>query len=284
MICEKVDLYDFFALPREGRTGGYLAVFAHEKETEISVRERPAMLVVPGGGYNMLSEREAEPVATAYYAQGFQTFILDYSLQTAYHAPLIEAAMAVAYIRLSAEAYRVNKSHVAAIGFSAGGNLCGMLATLFADDAIKKALGKRAELARPDAVVLAYGVLSLGKFGHTGTADNITGGDEALKKRLSPELCVTKDSSPAFLWHTTEDDCVSVQCSVLYANACLEAGVPVELHLFEQGRHGLSVLNADVHGTAEIPFALARNAVWIELSLSWLKMRGFEVREKTEAK
>ena len=80
MICEKVDLYDFFALPREGRTGGYLAVFAHEKETEISVRERPAMLVVPGGGYNMLSEREAEPVATAYYAQGFQTFILDYSL------------------------------------------------------------------------------------------------------------------------------------------------------------------------------------------------------------
>lgn len=283
MIYEKVDLYEYFSLPREGHTGGLLTVLAHDKEKEISVRKRPAMLVLPGGGYQFLSEREEEPVAMAYYARGFQTFILQYSLKTAYPAPLIEAAMAMVYLRENAEKYRIDPSHAAAIGFSAGGNLCALLATLFADKAVKEALGKRAELARPDAAVLCYGVLSAGEYGHGETVDTISGGNEELRKRLSPEKCVTKESAPAFLWHTTEDDCVPVQCSMLYAIACLEAGVPFEMHLFERGRHGLSVLNADVHGTAEIPPSIARNAVWVELSLSWLKMRGFEVREKTEA-
>lgn len=283
MIYEKVDLYEYFSLPRNGHTGGYLTVYAHEKEKEISVRERPAMLVLPGGGYGMLSEREAEPVAMAYYARGYQAFVLQYSLKTAYPVPLVEAAMATAFIRDNAEKYRADKSHVAAIGFSAGGHLCGMLATLFADKAVKEALGSKAELVRPDAVVLCYGVLSTGKYGHQGTADYISGGDGALKEKLSLEKCVTKDSAPAFLWHTTKDDCVPVQCSMLYANACLEAGVPFEMHLFEQGWHGLSVLNADVHVKAEIAYPIARNAVWVDLSLGWLKMRGFEVLEKTEA-
>ena len=280
MICEKIDLYKYCSVPRGGCEGGYLKLYCYEAENEVRVRERPAMLVLAGGGYQFLSEREQEPVAMQYYIEGYQTFVLDYSVKTAYPAPLLEAAMAMVYIRENAAKLRVDSGHVAAIGFSAGGHLGGMLATLFADEAINKALGKKAELVRPDAVVLCYGVLSSSKYGHSVTIDTITGGDAALKKKLSPEQCVTKDSSPAFLWHTGEDALVPVQCSFVYANACLEAGVPFELHLFEQGGHGLSVLNANTHVTAEIPQNEARNAAWLALSHSWLKMRGFVVKEK----
>lgn len=280
MICKKIDLYKYCSVPRGKNEGGYLTLYCYDKENEISVRTRPAMLVLPGGAYQFCSEREKEPIAMQYFIAGYQAFVLDYTVKAAFPTPLLEAAMAMVYIRENAKKLRVDQSHVAAIGFSAGGHLCGMLATLFADEALKNALGKRVELVRPDAVVLCYGVLtSLPKYGDFTTINTISGGDEELRKKLSPEKCVKNDSAPAFLWHTTQDAAVPVQCSIMYASACLEHGVPFEMHLFEQGWHGLSAINANTHIDAEVPENLARNAEWIELSRSWLKMRGFVVTE-----
>ena len=277
MFYEKIDLYDYFSIPREGRTGGYLTVYARRKYTEVPEKKRPAMLVVPGGGYYMVSEREGEPIALHFVMAGYAAFELLYTIQTPFPVPFLEAAMAMIFIRENAEKYGVDPTHVGAVGFSAGGHLTGTLATLFDDDSAKKAFGKRAEMIRPDAVILSYPVLSTGEFGHDQTAEIISGGDKKLRKKLSIETQVTKNSSPAFIWHTATDDAVPVENSLMMASAYRKNGVPFELHIFERGRHGLSDIGPEIC-EPEIGPDVSRGGVWVELALSFLAMHGFEVK------
>ena len=109
MQCETIDLYTYFSVERKGATGGYLKTYAFEPSKEMSKRYFPAMLIFPGGGYRFLSDREGEPVALQFMAAEYQSFVLRYSLDTPHPAPLIEAAMAAAYIRENAEKYFVRK-------------------------------------------------------------------------------------------------------------------------------------------------------------------------------
>ena len=103
MIYEKIDLYDYFSVPRNGSKGGELTVYVREKYTEIKDRIRPAMLVIAGGGYNIVSERESEPVALEFLHAGFSAFSLRYSVNTPCPAPILEAGMAMAFIRENVE-------------------------------------------------------------------------------------------------------------------------------------------------------------------------------------
>lgn len=277
MISEKIDLYEYFSLPRAGAKGGYLTVCASEAFREMGgERRHPGVLVIPGGAYWMCSQRETDPVAFSFAAQGFQAFILDYSVQTAYPVPLVEAAMAMAFIRENEKKYGVNGKKVCAVGFSAGGHLTGMLATLFGDEHIKTALKEKAANVRPDAVVLSYPVVTTDeKLTHADTARTISGGDKALAQKLSVEKCVAKDSAPAFIWHTGEDAAVPVENSFLLASAYKKAGVPFELHVFEKGCHGLSVMNG--HTSFEIPEEFFCASAWTTLAVNWLKSRGFSL-------
>lgn len=276
MISEKIDLYEYFALPKKGATGGFLTVIASDVFLETGNAQRyPAMLVIAGGGYGMVSRREADPVAFRFSADGFQTFILDYTVNTPFPVPLVEAAMAMAYIRENAEKYLVNPQKVCAVGFSAGGHLTGMLATLFAEEAVKEALGAHAKNVRPDAVILSYPVVTCLKKTHGGTAEVISGGNEALKNALSIEKRVTENSSPAFIWHTFEDEIVPTENSLQLASAYKKAGVPFELHIFEAGRHGLSVMNGFTEHDLANTKLCARE--WMALAVNWLQSRGFTV-------
>ncbi len=276
MFYETIDLYDYFGLARGERTDGRLTVYARTANPENAAKLRPAILVVPGGGYNMLSFREGEPVALRFVAEGYAAFVLAYSVQTAYPAPLVEAAMAMAYIRRNAAQYGIDGDHVCAVGFSAGGHLVGMLATLFADQAVRDALG--GEHVRPDAVILAYSVLTNDpQLTHEDTVRNISGGDPALREKLSIERCVAADSAPAFLWHTAEDGLVPVECTLLTAAAYRRAGVPFELHVFEKGWHGLSTGEYELFEGDEQATYVAHVRVWIPLALEWLRRRGFAV-------
>lgn len=279
MIHETIDLYAYFHLPREGKTGGRLTVYARGAFGEMPGRQRPAMLVIPGGGYFMVSDRENEPVALRFLSEGYSVFCLTYTVQTPYPTPLLEGAMAMAYIRENAKKYAVDSAHVAAIGFSAGGHLAGMLATLYADKEITRVLGTRN--VRPDAVVLSYAVMTTGIKTHGGTADTISGGDPALREHLSLEKCVTKDSPPAFIWHTGSDGAVPVENALMAAQAYRSAGVPFELHIFEEGVHGLSVADIETAGGGEND-ALVNVPVqsWLPLLFTWLKSRGFAVKIK----
>lgn len=279
MIYEKIDLYEYFRLPRGDRDGGYLTAYVPEKSAEEKEKLRPAMLVVPGGGYSTVSCREGEPVAVRFFQAGYGAFVLKYTVKTPYPVPLEEAGMAMAYIRENAAAYFVDAEHVGAVGFSAGGHLAGMLATLFDDLNLKKILGERAVLVRPDAVILSYPVITTGIATHGGSADTISGGDDALRRALSLETRVTEKSSPAFIWHTGEDTCVPVENAFLMAESCLKHGVPCELHVFEKGWHGLSVINRETESGAGVPPEIRRNAIWVDLALSWLGARGFLVKD-----
>lgn len=272
MICKKVDLYEHFGKCRADANGGYLNVYVHASSEEIKPRLRPAILILPGGGYCFLSYRESEPVAIDFYARGYNAFVLEYSVNTPYPAPLEEGCMAVKYIRDQARNFDTDEKHVAAIGFSAGGHLAGLLATL-----------KRGETQFADckinAAVLSYPVVTMGEYTHEGSRKEITGGNTALFDKLSVEKRVDKNSAPVFIWHTAKDDCVLVQNSLMLAGAYAATGADFTLHVFEKGWHGLSLCNDEVSNLTEEETAVHKGAgIWTELAREWLKERGFCVK------
>lgn len=278
MICKEVDLYKYFNVERNGVSGGFLHTYVRMSSCELKKKTRPAMIVIPGGGYEFLSDREGEPVALAYLNKGYSSFVLKYSINTSYPTPLIEACMAVAYVRENAALYSVDKEHIAAIGFSAGGHLCGMLATLFAAEEITQALGQHAVMCRPNAVVLSYPVITMQNgLTHEGTRRVISASGKLSYNSFSIEKCVNKNSVPAFIWHTMEDTCVPVENSMLLASAYKNVGVPFALHIFEKGWHGLSLISEETCDVNNADLLLFHVGKWLELSLDWLQSRGFEI-------
>lgn len=276
MFTEKIDLYKYFGVERMGG-GGYLNVYVPSLITEIKPKIRPAMLIIAGGAYTGISQRETEVVAIKYMANGFTSFTLDYSVNIPYPTPLIEACMAVAYIRQNAKKFNIDAEHVAATGFSAGGHLAAMLSNLYYEKEIVCFLGDKVELARINAAVLSYPVITMGRYAHATTRDIITGGSEQLAELLSMEKRVTVNTPPTFIWHTVNDDCVPTENSMLYAEACRKAGVPFALHIFERGKHGLSLCNEETDKTDE-DMQFYDVGKWFGLALDWLKFHGFCVR------
>ncbi len=278
MRAERIDLYRHFNLKRESGSGGYLDVYAPFEVAGIKPKLRPAMLVIAGGAYTFISQRESAPVAVKYVANGYCAFVLNYSVNTAYPVPLVEACMAVAYIRENASKYRVDKNLVAAIGFSAGGHLATMLANIYDEKEVFEKLGNKTQMAKFNAVVLSYPVVTMGQFAHEISRDIITGNNPDLYEKLSMEKRVTANSVPAFIWHTFEDNCVPVENSLMLAEAYRRANVPLSLHIFEKGWHGMSLCNEEVNDRTEDEVKLEHVGKWFELSLDLLKARGFSVK------
>ena len=271
MINETIDLYKYYGRDRNGTNGGYLTVYARTESKEVKKRIRPAVLVIPGGAYTGVSDREGEPVALKYLDASFVSFVLSYSVKTKYPVPLNEAMLTMKYIRDNAEKYNIDKDRVCAIGFSAGGHLCGLLATTTDEEAAR--INVQAKDIKPNAVVLSYPVVTMGEYGHGDSRFNITGGDTSLYEKLSVEKRVNNNSAPAFIWHTYEDTCVPMENSLLLTSAYRKCGVPISLHIFEHGGHGLSLANDEVCDDG-IYGLYAENAnKWFELSLDWLKAR-----------
>ena len=279
MLQERVDLYRYFSVKRGKNSSGYLNAYVPDGTPELNVKKRPAMLICTGGGYGFLSDREKEPVAIRFLSKGYSSFTLEYTVRTAYPVPFLEACMAMIYIRENAEKYFVDRNHVCAVGFSAGGHLAGMLATMFDDDAVKKALPNKLELVKPDAVILSYAAITSDKrYIDSETFDVITGGKSALYKKLSLEKRVTGESSPAFIWHTADDDSVLLYNALIMAAAYCEHGVPFELYVFEKGGHGLSLADIETSLGEEDKRCDKNVQAWVNLADNWLKSRGFAVR------
>ena len=272
MIVDKIDLYSYFNLTKSEGVKDILTVYALENNREIGLsRKRSAMLVIPGGGYSFVSSREAESVALAYLQHGISAFVLDYSVAPfSYPTQLREAAMAMIFIRENAKKYFIDLETVGAIGFSAGGHLCGCLGNMFNSSVLEDL--PNLDFVRPTAVILSYPVtVSLEGKTHEGTFNNVSAGNKELANALSLDYCVTKFSSPAFIWHTVEDNVVPLYGSLVLAQKYYEHQVPFEIHVFEKGAHGLSVATDEVNSRND-------NAkVWVSLTVNWLKERGFYI-------
>ncbi len=245
MIYKTVELANEYALK-----GGTLECICLAMPYDVpTVWKRPAVIVVPGGGYAMCSEREANVVAMAFMARGFQTFVLRYSTApdgVAYPEQLLELAAAFDYVRKNAAALAVKANEVFAVGFSAGGHLVGNLSCSYA---LVEGLYGKALDCKPTAVGLSYPVIYY--EGHRGSFKNLTAAlpeeeRERMINALSLDKLVTKDTSPAFIWSTFEDQMVSCENSLRYALALKKAGVQFALHIYPVGLHGLSVCSYEI--------------------------------------
>lgn len=216
-----------------------------------SGQARPAMLVVPGGGYCFVSPTEAEPVALEFYRAGYNAFVLTYTVNPLTNAPLhkqplMDISRAVRLIRSKAAGFRVDPDKLAVCGFSAGGHLCASLCVHWKD--VPDPDPRYAGISnRPNAAILSYPVITAGEYAHRGSFDALLGQDPDPRELeyMSLEKQVAADTPPCFLWQTAEDDCVPVENSYLFARACHKAGVRYAHHVFTSGQHGLSLANDD---------------------------------------
>ena len=234
-----------------GLKGGSLECLclAHPYDIKEQAWQRPAVIVVPGGGYGMCSQREAGIVATSFLARGFQAFVLRYAVHAdgaAYPEQLLELAAAFDYVRKNAKQFAVNADEVFAVGFSAGGHLVADLACEHMT--VEEKYGKPLDCT-PTAVGLSYPVIYY--EGHKGSYHNLLGNlPEAERERLLPTLNlderVTADASPAFIWSTFEDGAVPCENSLRYASAMAKAGVRFALQVYPFGQHGMSIATKEI--------------------------------------
>ncbi len=278
MQIKSIDLYKAFSICPPDGAAGLLRAWLPETPMSGCVRRRPAVLIFPGGGYEHVSPREAEPVALRFTAKGYAAFVLEYSCGPhPFPVALREAAMAMKYIRENAQDLEVNASMVAAVGFSAGGHLCGTLGTLY-DDAVLKDIGS-SEVLRPDVLGLCYPVaVSWGKT-HEGSFQNLTFGDAELRSRLSLDRLVRPDMPPVFLWHTRQDASVPCRNSLIFATALAETQVPFALHIYHKGPHGLSVADETAYPAGKVPAVSADVTGWIESMMEFFREQGFRIED-----
>jgi acetyl esterase/lipase len=211
-----------------------------------NLRNGTAVVICPGGGYVRLAfEHEGRAMAEWLNSLGVSAFILKYRLKEYGHpAPLRDVLRSVRLLRSDADKWRIDPKRIGVIGFSAGGHLTATAGTLF--DAPEGRTGARLDKvsARPDFIIAVYPVITFRPpYAHEGSRVSLLGPDASgeLVDRLSAELQVTANSSPAFLVHGGEDKSVPPENSLLFYQALRKAGVPAEIHIYQNGGHGFGL-------------------------------------------
>ena len=232
-----------------------------------------SVVVCPGGGYGGLAlDHEGKQVADWLNGIGVTAVVLKYRLGPRYHHPamLDDAGRAVRTVRARSKEWGLDPKRVAILGFSAGGHLASTAGTHFDAGKAEAPDPVDRESSRPDRMILVYPVIALATpYGHQGSKRNLLGENPPpeLVESLSNETQVRPDTPPAFLGHTNADPGVPPENSLLFALALRKAKVPLELHVFEKGRHGLGLGGGD-----------AAFAAWPKLCETWLAGQGFLTR------
>lgn len=295
---------------REGRTDVTLTTYVLEDSPEmLGGARRPAVLVCPGGAYLSCSDREGEPIAMAFAAMGYHAFVLRYGVymegvpgmfipepgaevpvkeHCVHPNPIRDIARAMLEIRAHADEWLVDVDRIAVCGFSAGAHNSAMYATNWHKPVISEYFGKPAEQFCPAACILGYTLsdyvfmkenaaaatdpIAAGLFAVSNTAflGSPAPSDELLAE-VSPARNVTENTPPTFLWATSEDSLVPVQHTILMAKALADKKIPFEVHIYENGPHGLAT--ATQASAAALSNCRADVATWLPLCDTWLKKR-----------
>lgn len=278
-------------------------ILDNSKEFKTNIN-RPAVIICPGGGYLEVSDRESEPVAMRFAAQGYHTFILRYNTyfnkrisdfnnppkgneRSIFPGPLFDLAKSMTIIKENANKWFVDIGKVFICGFSAGAHLAASMGVHWQDDFLKKKFRVDSKIFKPNAIILGYPLtdynLMKEKLLHenqneslrryfeiSGKAvfgkDNPT--DEELSK-LSPVNYVTSNTPPTFIWHTANDSMVYVENSLKFASQLTKNKIPYELHIFEDGPHGLSLCDETTAG--EEIHINPHCSIWFDLAIDWMK-------------
>jgi len=221
----------------------------------------PTIVVLPGGGYSERVSHEGKTIAEFYNSQGFNAFVVDYRvLPYKFPCALTDAQRAIKIIKSRADEFHVDVDKIFVIGFSAGGHLASCVATM--EDYAK--IGDELDDINPNVTgaILSYPVIS--GYKEDGwiarCVENIAEGTNTTAHELSTHKLVSENTPPCFIWHTSEDQTVDVQHSLLFAKALKDKKIPFEMHIFPFGHHGLGLAQA----TKDV-------SKWSYLSTEWIK-------------
>lgn len=308
MYSTKIKLYD-------GRDDVTLTTYVLDDSPEmLKGKKRPAVLICPGGAYLSCSDREGEPVAMRFAAMGYHAFVLRYSTymegqmgfppmneapkvkpHCVHPAPMRDIALAMLYIKDHSDAWLVDNDRIAICGFSAGAHNCAMYSVYWNKPLITEFFGEAPERFRPAATILGYtlsdyvlmkeatemdemakGLFAMSNLAFAGTMDP----DDETLVSISPARLVDDATPPMFLWATSGDNLVPVAHTTAMAHALALKKIPFEMHVFEEGDHGLSLATQATAG--------ARNQIngdamkWTELAERWLEKRfAFDLPESS---
>lgn len=239
-----------------------------------------AVVICPGGGYGFLADdHEGKQVAEFFAAKGVTAFVLKYRIVAKdrpgplHPAPLTDAQRAIRTVRWKAKDYGIDESKVGIMGFSAGGHLASSAGTHF--DSGSKVRGGVEQLeyrsCRPDFLIVAYPVISMEDgVTHGGSRKNLLGDrpDPKLVEYLSNDKAVTADTPPTFIFHTSADTVVLPENATRFYAALKAAKVPVEMHIYEKGKHGVG-LGSDAKWTGGEKSV----ATWPDRLTDWMTSR-----------
>ena len=228
-------------------------------------RSDAAIVIFPGGAYVGLADHEGAGYAEFLAGQGITAFVVKYRVAPhKFPLELLDARRAVRWVRFHAEEYGVDKERIAVMGSSAGGHLAALVSTYRDPIDFEDLDAVDAEDYLPNAQILCYPVICNPEndFAHRGSYHNLLESREAEEQRkVDPCLLADEQTPLAFIWHTAGDAGVNVINSYRYAEKLRRLNVPVEMHIFPYGPHGLGLAPQDPHV-----------AQWSGLLLNWLRL------------
>ncbi len=212
-----------------------------------------ALLILPGGGFGrVVPNLEGSEAAEIFGQLGITSFVLNYRTRIGdgkhepdWKRPLQDAQRAMRWIRANASKWDLDRDKIGLLAFSAGGQVGAMLIT--ADEAAYEPIDQIDEHSfRPDYAMLVYPWRMY----------------DSETDALLPQIKVTSDTPPTFIVHTHDDNSTSLGAVLLYADI-KRAGVPAELHVYENGGHG--------YGTRARPDS--NIGTWPDRAKDWLQRR-----------
>ena len=221
---------------------------------------KPAIMVIPGGGYTFLSiTNEGISIAKWLNGLGIDAFMLKHRLPNNYSGPCKQrvatedALKAVELIRENSSKWNIDSKNIGVIGFSAGGHLASTIST-------------KGELNvnKPNFAVLVYPVITMNINSKTWTFSNLFGENPSpdIINKYSNDLNVNSQTPPTILIHSNNDKGTPPENSLSYYSALRKNNIPAALHIWEDGGHGYGLGKG--RGSIES---------WPKIVEEWMKIR-----------
>lgn len=299
MLTETIQLY-------ENRTDVTLTSYILDDSSELYTgKKRPTVLICPGGGYLYCSDREDEPIALKFASMGYHAVVLRYSVyvkpgetleeltehgikrrnHSIFPNAIREIGMVMRILHNRSDEWRIDTENIILCGFSAGAHNVATYSVYWNKPVLTDYFSGENNMLKPAATILGYALsdylymdeLSMNEDDRTFFETSVmallgtTEPDNETLKKVSPALLVNKDTPPMFLWATANDELVPVGHTTRMATALADHNIPFEMHIFEEGIHGLSL---STHATARTKEDINSDAAnWVPLVEKWMEKR-----------